>query len=189
MQSYDAFSRFRTGEYPIIIADYTFFNNLEALAPEIKGLWNFTSVPATVQDDETFSHAVNSNGTSAVIFNKDESKKDKAWEFIKWFTSSEIQTEYSNRLECVMGITGRFATANTEALESLSWSYSELERLMIQREELEEIPVITSSYAVTRNIMNAFRETVNNGQNPRDTLIWYNRDINNEIKRKLENTG
>lgn len=189
MQSYDAFSRFRTGEYPIIIADYTFFNNLEALAPEIKGLWNFTSVPATLRDDETFSHAVNSNGTSAVIFNKDESKKDKAWEFIKWFTSSEIQTEYSNRLECVMGITGRFATANTEALESLSWSYSELERLMIQREELEEIPIITSSYAVTRNIMNAFRETVNNGQNPRDTLIWYNRDINNEIKRKLENTG
>ncbi len=189
MQSYDAFSRFRTGEYPIIIADYTFFNNLEALAPEIKGLWNFTSVPATVRDDGTVSHAVNSNGTSAVIFNKDESKKDKAWEFIKWFTSSEIQTEYSNRLECVMGITGRFATANTEALKSLSWSYSELERLMIQREELEEIPIITSSYAVTRNIMNAFRETVNNGQNPRDTLIWYNRDINNEIRRKLENTG
>ena len=87
-----------------------------------------------------------------------------------------------------MGITGRFDTANTEALKSLSWSYSELERLMIQREELE-IPIITSSYAVTRNIMNAFRETVNNGQNPRDTLIWYNRDINNEIKRKLENTG
>ena len=27
-QSYDAFSRFRTGEYPIIIADYTFANQL-----------------------------------------------------------------------------------------------------------------------------------------------------------------
>lgn len=189
MQSYDAFSRFRTGEYPIIIADYTFFNKLEALAPEIKGLWNFTSVPATLRDDGTVSHAVNSNGTSAVIFNKDESKKDKAWEFIKWFTSAGIQTEYSNRLESIMGITGRFATANTEALKSLSWSYSEIERLMSQREELEEIPIITSSYAVTRNIMNAFRETVNNGQNPRDTLIWYNRDINNEIKRKLKNTG
>ena len=88
-----------------------------------------------------------------------------------------------------MGVTARFPTANTEALESLSWSYSELEQLINQREELEEIPIITSSYAVTRNIMNAFRETVNNGQNPRDTLIWYNRDINNEIKRKLKNEG
>ncbi len=189
MQSYDAFSRFRTGEYPIIIADYTLFNKLEELAPEIKGLWNFTSVPGTLKDDGTVSHAENSNGTSAIIFNKDEDKKYKSWEFIKWFTSSEIQTEYSNRLEGIMGVTARFPTANTEALESLSWSYSELEQLINQREELEEIPIITSSYAVTRNIMNAFRETVNNGQNPGDTLIWYNRDINNEIKRKLKNEG
>lgn len=189
MQSYDAFNRFRTGEYPIIIADYTLFNKLEELAPEIKGLWNFTSVPGTLKYDGTISHAENSNGTSAVIFNKDESEKYKSWEFIKWFTSSEIQTEYSNRLEGTMGITARFPTANTEALKSLSWSYSELERLMNQREELEEISFITSSYAVTRNIMNAFRETVNNGQNPKDTLIWYNRDINNEIKRKLKNEG
>ena len=50
-----------------------------------------------------------------------------------------------------------------------------------------EIPVIPSSYAVTRNIMNAFRETVNEGENPRDTLIWYNRDINAEIERKRKN--
>ena len=52
-----------------------------------------------------------------------------------------------------------------------------------------EIPVIPASYAVTRNIMNAFRETVNENQNPRDTLVWYNRDINDEITRKRENLG
>ena len=186
MQSYDAFSRFRTGEYPIIIADYTFANQLEALAPEIKGLWDFTSIPGTLRDNGEISHSVNSNGTCAVIFNKNESMKYKSWEFIKWFTSEKIQTEYASRTESIMGVTGRFDTANTEALKNLSWSHSQLERLMKQREELEEIPVIPSSYAVTRNIMNAFRDTVNNGKNPRDTLIWYNRDINQEIKRKLE---
>ena len=37
--------------------------------------------------------------------------------------------------------------------------------------------------------MNAFRETVNNLENPRDTLMWYNRDINEEITRKRENLG
>jgi len=189
MQSYDAFSRFRTGEYPIIIADYSLANKLEALAPEIKGLWDFTSIPGTLQDNGKISHAVNSNGTCAVIFNKDVEKKYKAWDFIKWFTSDEIQIQYADRTESIMGTMGRFDTANTKALESISWSSSQLESLLKQREELEEIPVITSSYAVTRNIMNAFRETVNNGKNPRDTLIWYNRDINYEIKRKLENTG
>ena len=57
---------------------------------------------------------------------------------------------------------------------------------MDQYDELSEIPVIPSSYAVTRNIMNAFREVVNEGKNSRDTLLWYNRDINDEIKRKNE---
>ena len=43
------------------------------------------------------------------------------------------------------------------------------------------------SYAVTRNIMNAFREVVNKGKNPRDTFLWYNNDINEEIARKRRN--
>ena len=32
--------RFRTGESPIIIADYTTYNVLEVSAPDIKGLWD-----------------------------------------------------------------------------------------------------------------------------------------------------
>ena len=44
-QSYDAFSRFRTGEYPIVIADYQFYNQLSTASPEIKGLWDFTQIP------------------------------------------------------------------------------------------------------------------------------------------------
>ena len=59
-----------------------------------------------------------------------------------------------------------------------------LKKYGVTQSELAEIPIIPSSYAVTRNIMNAFRETVNEGENPRDTLIWYNRDINDEIARK-----
>jgi hypothetical protein len=84
---------------------------------------------------------------------------------------------------------GRFETANVEALSQLSWSSSAYERLVDQQEELVEIPIIPSSYAVTRNIMNAFREVVNDSENPRDTLMWYNRDINEEIERKRENLG
>ena len=37
--------------------------------------------------------------------------------------------------------------------------------------------------------MNAFRETVNEKRNPRDTLMWYDIDINEEITRKRENLG
>jgi len=188
VQTYDAFSRFRTGEYPIVIANYTFYNQLTAASPEIKGLWNFCQVPGTERADGTISHAANSTGAGAVIF-KQVKNKENAWKFIKWFTETETQAEYGARTEGLLGAMGRFDTANVEALSRLSWSADELERLYDQQEELAEIPVIPSSYAVTRNIMNAFRETVNELQNPRDTLIWYNRDINDEIARKRKDLG
>jgi ABC-type glycerol-3-phosphate transport system substrate-binding protein len=147
-----------------------------------------TSVPGTLQEDGTISHATNSGGTCAIVFNK-VSSEENAWKFLKWFTSDDVQVEYSTSIEGLMGQMGRFDTANLNALESLSWSSSELNKLQSQQAELQEIPIIPASYAVTRNVMNAFRETVNNAENPRDTLMWYNRDINAEITRKRENLG
>lgn len=187
-QTYDAFSRFRTGEYPIVIANYTFFNQLAVASPEIKGLWDFCPVPGTEREDGTVSHAANSNGAGAVIFDKVKNKEN-AWKFIKWFTETDTQVQYAAQIEGLLGTMGRFDTANTEALKQLSWSNDELSRLLAQQVELVEIPIIPSSYAVTRNIMNAFREVVNNGENPHDALLWYNRDINEEITRKRENLG
>ena len=84
---------------------------------------------------------------------------------------------------------GRYAPANKEALTQLAWSPAEVESLNEAMDELVEVPIIPASYAVTRNVMNAFREVVNNSENPRDTLMWYNRDINEEITRKRENLG
>ena len=188
VQQYDAFSRFRTGEYPIVVSNYTFYNQLTVASPEIKGLWDFVQVPGTLREDGTISHAANSSGTGAVIF-KQVKNKENAWEFIKWFTDTDTQVQYGTQIEGLLGTMGRFDTANLDALSQLSWSNNELARLIDQQEELVEIPVIPSSYAVTRNVMNAFREVVNESQNPRDTLMWYNRDINEEIERKRENLG
>lgn len=182
-QSYDPFTRFRTGEYPIVIADYSFALQLESASPEIRGLWDFSPVPATVRPDGSLSHAVNSNTTGAVIFSTSD-KTDDAWNYIKWLTQSDVQAQYGNRIEGIQGAMGRLQTANTDALEMLSWTDSQLAKLKSQQNELAEIPITQASYAITRSIMNAFRETVNSGENPRNTLIWYNKDVNNEIKRK-----
>ena len=114
---------------------------------------------------------------------------DAAWTFIKWFCSTEVQTEYGQDLEGLLGQMGRYEASNVEALQQLNWSSAELDVLMAQWDSLVEIPILPSSYAVTRNIMNAFRETVNSNENPRDTLMYYNSDMNDEIQRKRENLG
>ena len=173
----------------MVVFNYTFFNQLEVASPEIKGLWDFTTVPGTLNEDGTISHASNSSGSASIIFNS-VANKENAWKFVRWFSSTETQVAYGMNIEGLLGQMGRFDAANTEALKQLSWSSEELAKLNAQRDELVEIPIIPASYAVTRNIMNAFRETVNNvDANPRDTLMKYNDDINDEITRKRENLG
>lgn len=188
-QIYDPFTRFRTGEAPIVIQGYsTFYNQLNTAAPEIKGLWDIAPIPGTRRADGTVSHAANSNGAGAVIFS-DCNNPEAAWEFIEWFTSTEVMIQYGRYVEGIMGPMGRFEPAGTEVIKNLNWSAEDLEKIMAQRDAIEEIPIMPSSYAVTRSLMYAFRRVVNDKWAPLTALRWYNIDINNEIRRKRESLG
>lgn len=187
-QSYDPYTMFRTGEMPILIyPGYAwFYNQLTVGAPEIRGLWDFMHVPGTIRYDsghKYVDYTANSNSQGAVIFS-DCSDKDAAWDFLQWFTSADIQAEYGNGVEAVLGPVGRYDTANIEALSRLNWSEEEYQKLIDQMSNLREVPIIPASYAVTRNVYNAFRSVVNNKKNPRSQFASYNREINSEIIRK-----
>lgn len=189
-QTFDAFSRFRTGEYPIIITGYTFYNQLYMAAPEIRGLWDFDLIPGYRNADGTVNHATTSSSAGGIIFSKlNEEQRADAWELLKWFTSTDIQSEYGRSIEALLGPLGRFDTANMEALRQLAWSRSEADLIIEQMMATVEIDIIPATYIVTRSITNAFRETVNLNKNPRDTFLWFNRDINDEIIRKYEELG
>lgn len=184
--SYDFQNRFRTGEMPIGVASYTTYNVLQVTAPEIKGLWEMTTVPGTVREDGSVDYSVcGSSVDGAVIFEKTKDK-EAAWEFLKWFTSADIQSKLGINLESQMGASARYATANVEALEKLPWNEEELELLYRQWGYVKEIPQIPASYYITRNINNAFRKVVNDNENPRNTLNQYNYEMNKEVQRKRE---
>lgn len=190
-QTYDAITRFRQGDMPIVIQNYTFYNTLSVTAPEIKGCWDFMHVPGTENDNgqvtlangKKINISANSTGSGAIMFTNCRDK-DAGWEFIKWFTSDEIQQQYGHDIESVLGTMGRYNTANLNALQNLSWTQTQVGKLTEQLQAQVEIPVIPASYGVTRGLINAFRETVNQYENARDTLFWYDKDINEEITRK-----
>ncbi|MCL2754534.1 MAG: extracellular solute-binding protein [Oscillospiraceae bacterium] len=205
-QSYDPFSRFRTGEFPIIIQPYAFYNMLNGAAPEIRGMWNFRHVPGTWRtafdgedtdrfidsrvdpftgETEYLDIAATSGASGGIIFNHlSDSEEEAAWEFLKWFTSDETQTQFGQNMEAMLGPLGRFDTANINAMRNLAWSAVELGRLETQRDALVEIPMIPANYSVIRHVRNAFRAVVNTGAFPRFALENYNTDINSEIARK-----
>ncbi|MDD6811597.1 MAG: extracellular solute-binding protein [Lachnospiraceae bacterium] len=182
--------RFRTGECPIIIADYTVYNNLEVSAPDIAGLWNFTVVPGTVQEDGTVDHSVGCTGLASMIM-ADTDEPEACWEFLKWWTSADVQTLFDREMESLMGSAARVATANQEAFENIPWSVDTYEALAEAFTWVKGIPQVPGGYYSWRNVNNAFYTvtTETDTASPREELMDKVLYINDEITYKRKEFG
>ncbi|GHU53194.1 ABC transporter substrate-binding protein [Clostridia bacterium] len=183
--------RFRTGECPVIITDYTFYNTLQVSAPDIQGVWGFAPVPATIRPDGTLDRTVASQGSAAIILNASK-HKNASWEFLKWWTSDETQAMYSVTLESVMGAPARVATANKGAFENLQWLRTDYEALKKQVATAKAIRQVPGGYFSFRNVNNAFylvTEDIDAGISAKEALTDKVMLINNEITYKRSEFG
>ena len=184
-KDYNFADRFRSGEMPIGIADYTLQNTLAVFAPELKGLWDFALIPGTEQADGSVDHSVMSWGTCCMMLkNEDAAVRAQCWEFMKWWTNDDTQARFGREMECLMGASARYATANLNAFKQLSWSSAQLEVLELQRQYAKGNREVEGGYYTSRHIVNAMRKVVNEHTAPRETLLDYNQTINEEIKKK-----
>ena len=198
--TYDFYNRFSSGEMPLAIADYTQYLKVQAASPELSGRWKMALVPGVKRDDGTIdrtlcisaatgadtSPGLAQSVTCGVIFSGSE-KKEKAWEFLKWFTSDKIQTEYGRQVEAALGSISRYTPANSTAFANLAWSREEKSLLNEQMGYIKHLNEISGNYSVTRELTNAFRRVVYDNANPTDTIYTYNKRINKELARKREN--
>lgn len=179
----DFLTRFRTGETPLFIGDLSYFNQISALAPEIRGLWDFSLVPGTPTAEGGVNHQTATTVTGCIIL-KNAQDPEAAWRFIEWWTRAQTQSDYARELENLQGTSGRWMTANQEAFESLAWTTDELEKITRQRDFSVGIPEAPGSYMVTRYIATSVRLVINNNAPVRDTLLNWNEKINKEITLK-----
>jgi len=182
--SFDFFNRFRTGEMPMGVVPYTMANQIQFAAPEIRGLWGMVPLPGMGDGSDTANYT-KGTGTAAIVFKKTQNI-DAAEDFLDWFTQTATQIKYGRQLEIVMGVAGRYSPANKEVVSHLNWSADETEIIQSQFDYIKEIPVIPSSYYVSRNFTNAFRRVTYYSDDPRETMMLYVKDINKEITRKWE---
>lgn len=188
-REYDFPNRFRTGQMPIGIADYTTYNQLSVFAPEIRGLWGFAPVPGTKQSDGTINREVPSGGSGTILLQSAEDK-DSAWEFMKWWTSDETQTRFGREMESLMGAAARYPTANIKALDSLPWPITDYENLKAQFETVRGIPEVPGGYFTGRHLLNAFYKVVVNAKTePREAIVDYVQYIQEEIHAKRKEFG
>lgn len=181
--AFDFMNRFRSGEMPLAITSFSSYNQLSVFAPEIEGLWGMSPLPGVIQEDGSIDNTAACTVTGTVIM-KNSEHVDASWEFIKWWTSSETQSEYASELETVMGTAARHATANLDAMDSVQWAKDVKIALTEQQQYLQGMEQIPGSYYTSRYYDFAFRAVVNNGANDREELLDANEDINNEITEK-----
>ncbi len=185
-------NRFRSGQMPIGVTYYNIYNTLSVFAPEIRGKWDFSSVPGTEYVDEFGQTQIRretvSTNTGVMIMDQ-SSKKDASWEYLKWWTSTEVQVQFGREMEGILGAAARYPTANIDALAQLPWTVEEYQKLYEQWQWVRGIPEVPGGYMTGRHLDNAFRLVIDEFANPRETIYDYVQVINDEIEKKRREFG
>ncbi len=191
--SYSFVNRFRTGEMPIGVAQYTIYSQLTIYAPELRGLWGFTILPGTVRTDENgntiIDHTADTTITGTIMM-RDCKDVKAAWEYMKWWSSAETQSTYGQEYYALLGASGQYATANRDALFGMSWTADERTELLNQFDGwLRATPEMPGGYIVARNVEFAFLRAYNDDDDPVEALLSYVDTINAELSRKRAEFG
>lgn len=180
----DFFNRFRTGEMPIGVGDFTAYIKILSAAPELYGSWGIAPVPGHVDEDGNINHSQGKASAESVMIINNSTKPEKAWEFIKWWTSDEAQTAFGNEIESLVGSAARWNTANKKAFDSLPWATADLSVIKEALSQINEVPAVLGGYFTTRHIGNAFNRCVVSQMDIRESLEKAVKDINTELLRK-----
>ncbi len=184
--AYDALSRFRSGQMPLLITQGYFYGQLSIGAPEIAGRWAMKPIPATQTDKGNNRSQASMISGAAVLHDADQ---QAAFRFIDWWTSDETQQRFAFENESKIGVSGRYFPANKAAFESLSWTVEESNALREQWNSVSDNPQSPATYYVTRNLNNAYRRSVYSAENPRDVIYRYGQMVDSELARKRAELG
>ena len=184
----NALSYFRTGQSPIVIANYNFYNSLSVGAPEIRGMWKMYPIPG-MKDASGNVHRETCLSVTAAMMFANAADPDASWEFLKWWTDEATQASYGREIEALQGASGRWMTANLKAMESIAWPTQTTNLIKDQMEWVKGVPEVPGGYYVGRSVDNAVKSVINSGKSPRETLLDYVDDINDEIVYKRQEFG
>ncbi|HEY0827463.1 MAG TPA: extracellular solute-binding protein [Bacilli bacterium] len=177
------YNRFRTGEMPIGVADYSTYLLLSTAAPELNGWWEMKPMPGVRQESGEINRSTGGAAQTGIIFKNSKLQKE-SWEFLKWWTSADIQEEFGIELESLLGVEARWNTANVEALKRLPWPQRDIESITEQWDWFKERQIVPGSYFTDRYMVNVWNEVVLQNTNERESLDDAVKLINKELLKK-----
>ena len=196
-KEYSFFNRFRVGMVPLAIQTYGQYSALSAAAPEIKGKWAMAEIPGYVVVDENGNPVLDKNGQiqinnrqaafgSACMILEDSQNKEAAWKMLKWWMSTDTQYRYALDIESILGVAGRYTSANVNATLRLDWGKGAEEIIAKQWQKVDELAEIPGGYYVSRAIDQAFWNVLSMNENPKDMMRKWGEIADVEITTKIE---
>lgn len=179
----------RSGIMPLGVGDFNMYMQLSVAAPEIAGKWGIAPLPGVMQEDGTIDRTAGAITDKGDIIMKQSNKPEESWEFLKWWSSTDVQTQFAKEVEALMGAEARWNTANKEAFMSLSWSDEDIAVLEEQWAWAQETPTVLGGYFTSRHLTNAWTTVVISGGDVREALEQAVKDINRELRMKQEEYG
>lgn len=183
-KEYSFFNRFRIGLVPMAIQSYGQYSALSAAAPEIKGKWDMAEIPGTLREDGTIDRTQAGFGNACMILELSE-HKDEAWELLKWWMREDTQYRYALDIESILGVAGRYTSANMAATLSLDWGKEANRTLERQWNNVEEVAEIPGGYYVARAVDQAFWNVLSMNANPKDMMKKWGEVADVEITTKI----
>ncbi len=188
LQEPNFYDSFRYGSLPIGISDFNTYLQLLYAAPEITGKWDIALHPGYADENGVVNRTMPGSAQTGLIFNSSD-KKEEAWDFIKWWMSTETQTSFMRDLELTYGSGFVWNSANLEAFSTISFNKDHVDVILEQYEHLEEIPRVPGMYAVERELSNVWNASIFDGEDTRILINQAELSANREIKRKMLEYG
>jgi ABC-type glycerol-3-phosphate transport system substrate-binding protein len=180
---------FRYGTLPIGVSNIIdTYVKLMTVAPEIGGLWGIALYPATVLPDGTQNRYTTGSAQTSIMF-KNTDKAQEGWEFLKWWMSTDTQSEFAEQLVLNYGLEYLWFSANVEALNRMDIPEEHKAVILEQWQWLQEAVRLPGSYMQERELSNIWNRIVFDGVNPRVAIDRSVILINREITRKMEEFG
>ncbi len=184
------YQHFRNGDLPIGIADFNSYNLILNAAPEIANSWDIALVPGTKDPQTGEIYRYMSGGAeSSVMFASDDEREQKAWTYMDWWSTAEVQAEFGQRLQILYGDEYIWPTANLEAFAMLPYPTSDKDVILEQAQYILEAPRLLGSYMMERETSNTYNDIVVNGETIRSRIDEAVKIVRRETERKLEEFG
>lgn len=182
------YNSFRNGEIPLGIAGYGEYIQLQMAAPELAGKWGIALTPGTLRDDGSISRYTPAAATASMIF-KNTKKSEQAWDFLKWWLSTETQTKYAYMLQNKYGAEYRWNSANLKAFAQMPYETKDKATIIEQLGAQKELTRHPADYMIERETSQIWNNVVIENDQLIEAIDKATITTNREITRKLKEFG